>query len=73
MVYRFVRKLAAFALAGVVSMIASLAGAQQYTPPNYSPPDDIKQWLSATSKQDPVPSGTTITNSNWQQYQKEMS
>jgi hypothetical protein len=43
MVCKLVPKLAAYALAGAVSMIASVAGAQQYTPPTYAPPDDIKQ------------------------------
>jgi len=63
---------AALALAIVLCTVAS-AAAQQYVPPNYPPPDDMKQWLQDTAKQEPVAVGTTITPSNWQQYKAEMS
>src|SRR5579885_328348 len=63
---------AALALAIVLFTVAS-AAAQQYVPPNYPPPDDMKQWLQDTAKQEPVAVGTTITPSNWQQYKAEMS
>ena len=73
MVGTSVQRFAASMLVGAVLMISSMVRAQEYTPPTYAPPDDIKQWLNATTSQDPVPPGTVITNSNWQQYQKEMS
>src|SRR5208282_4663915 len=73
MVGTSVHKFAASVLAGAMLVVASLACAQEYTPPTYPPPEDIKEWLSATASQDPVPPGAVITNSNWQQYQKEMS
>lgn len=70
---RMTRSFAALLVASAVGLLTSIACAQGYTPPNYAPPEDIKQWLSATAAQDAIAPGTMITNSNWQQYQKEMA
>ncbi len=68
----FIRR--GLALALVVMLAQSgAARAQEYVPPNYPPPEDMRQWLIATEHQTDIPVGTTITPENWQQYKEEMS